>query len=67
MGKKKKGYLRDINVKGKDYKWIINTKSYGYLKLKIWDENKKVIFDSEIEADVITPKGIRDYILKLNE
>lgn len=36
---------RDITVNGKQYAWMVKKVSYGN-KLKIWDEDKKVIHEN---------------------
>ena len=67
MGKTKRGYLRDIIVKDIKYKWMVGSNCYDKCELKIWDNQKTIIFMEYVDCgdgDVITPKYVKEEILK---
>ena len=54
---------RDIIVNGLPYTWSYqpNDKQEGGGVLKIW-KNKKVIYKSEVECDIVTPSYVAELI-----
>ena len=65
----KKSDLRKIIVNDKLYYWNVsdyNCDGDGGCKFQIWYD-KEVIFKEIIHNDTITPKNVREQILKINE
>ncbi len=69
MGKNLNKRIRKITVEGEIYYWLVfdnNCDGDGGDKFHIW-KNKKVIYESLIHNEIITPKIVRETIIKLNE
>lgn len=75
MGKPRRKQLRNIIVGNIEYKWLVE-KSDGDkqetcgIHLKIWNEEKQLIFDDEIlrydEVREVTPKIVRKIIIDID-